>query len=224
LLALERLLGSERYAVVRGQGGEGKTALAAEFARWMVRSQRFQRAAFVSVEEHTTVSAVLDVIGQQLVPSYSVATFKSLELAEQPVARVLREQPTLLIVDNLESILQPAYLAADTPDALTEDNLEELKAILALCERLGDHGDTRLVFTSREALPAPFAGEANRCELQRLHRADAVRLVQRVINEGAAAASVVDAELAAIEELVEAVHGHARTLTLLEPSLRRLGV
>jgi hypothetical protein len=55
LLALQRLLGGTgfqpvsargdrleayptRYAVVRGQGGEGKTALAAEFARWMVRS------------------------------------------------------------------------------------------------------------------------------------------------------------------------------------------
>ena len=37
LLALQRLLRHERYAVVRGQGGEGKTALAAEFARWMVR-------------------------------------------------------------------------------------------------------------------------------------------------------------------------------------------
>ena len=33
LLALERLLARERYAVIRGQGGEGKTALAVELAR-----------------------------------------------------------------------------------------------------------------------------------------------------------------------------------------------
>ena len=39
LLALERLLRQERWAVLRGQGGEGKTALAAELARWLVRSQ-----------------------------------------------------------------------------------------------------------------------------------------------------------------------------------------
>src|SRR4029078_2219112 len=91
-------------------------------------------------------------------------------------------------------------------------------------ERLHRCGETRLVFTSRETLPAPFDGAANRCELQRLHRDDAVKLVQRVVHEGAAAASVAEAELAAIEELVEAVHGHARTLALLEPSLRRIGV
>lgn len=52
LLALERLLRYQRYAVIRGQGGEGKTALAAEFARWWVRSQQIERAVFVSVESH----------------------------------------------------------------------------------------------------------------------------------------------------------------------------
>jgi tetratricopeptide (TPR) repeat protein len=224
LLALERLLNRERFVVLRGQGGEGKTALAAEFARWMVRSQRFQRAAFVSVEEHSTQHAVLDVLGRQLVPSYSVATFDSIEQAEQPVARALREQSTVLVIDNLESILQPPYVAADTHHVLTENNRRELAAILALCQRLNAHGDTRLVFTSRETLPAPFDAETNRRELRRLHRGDAVRLVQHVVNDSATAASVADAELAAIEELVEAVHGHARTLTLLEPSLQRLGV
>ncbi|MSQ48500.1 MAG: CHAT domain-containing protein, partial [Deltaproteobacteria bacterium] len=63
LLALQRLLhqgGLVRYAVVRGQGGEGKTALAAEFARWMVRSQQMHRAAFVSVETYGNQRAVVD--------------------------------------------------------------------------------------------------------------------------------------------------------------------
>jgi hypothetical protein len=80
-LALQRLLHDERYAVVRGQGGEGKTALAAEFARWMVRSHQIRRAAFVSVETHSNRDAVLDAIGRQLVPDYSVATFDHLEKA-----------------------------------------------------------------------------------------------------------------------------------------------
>ncbi len=66
--------GGARYAVVRGQGGEGKTALAAEFARWLVRSQQMRRAAFVSVETHSHAAAVLDALGRQLVgPDYSVA-------------------------------------------------------------------------------------------------------------------------------------------------------
>ena len=66
LLALQRLLwpnSTARYAVVRGQGGEGKTALTAEFARWMVRSQHIHRAAFVSVETHSNQRAVLLALG-----------------------------------------------------------------------------------------------------------------------------------------------------------------
>src|SRR5262249_22018816 len=149
------------------------------------------------------------------------------------------EQPTMLVVDNLESVLPPPYLAADTPALLAEEDRSELTAILALCERLKDHGETRLVFTSREALPEPFDGEINRRELHCLHRHDAVRLVARVVHESEAAANaetrrptavgavrsgVTDSDLAEIEELVEAVHGHARTLALLAPSLRRVGV
>ncbi|HEY0991236.1 MAG TPA: CHAT domain-containing protein, partial [Kofleriaceae bacterium] len=224
LLALERLLARERHAVVRGQGGEGKTALAAEFARWMVRSQQIRRAAFVSVETHGTARAVLDAIGRQLVPGYSVAAFERGDDAEQAVARALVEQPTLLVIDNLESILVPPYLAAGAAEALSEDQRRELEAILALCQRLGASGETRLVFTSREALPPPFDQEASRCELYRLGREDAVKLVERVVNEGAAETGVADAERTEIEDLVEAVNGHARTLARLAPSLRHLGV
>ncbi|MCP5104293.1 MAG: TIR domain-containing protein, partial [bacterium] len=50
LLKLERLLGLKSYAVLCGQGGEGKTTLAAELGRWLVRTRRFGRAVFVSVE------------------------------------------------------------------------------------------------------------------------------------------------------------------------------
>jgi tetratricopeptide (TPR) repeat protein len=226
LLALQRLLrddGKARYAVVRGQGGEGKTALAAELARWMVRSHQIRRAAFVSVETHSNAAAVLDVIGRQLVPKYSVATFEDLEQAILPVERALAEQSTLLVVDNMESILLPPYL--ETPEALSEEARRELEAILGLCKRLSAKGDTRLVFTSREALPAPFDAERNRRELHRLDREDAVKLVERALNrEDGGAGAAVDAAQEAIEQLVDAVHGHARTLALLAPALRSGGV
>jgi len=226
LLALQRLLrqdGNARYAVVRGQGGEGKTALAAEFARWMVRSHQIRRAVFVSVETHSNLAAVLDAIGRQLVPDYSVATFKDLEQAILPVERALAEQSTLLVVDNMESILLPPYL--ETPEALSEEAHHELKAILELCKRLDAKADTRLVFTSREALPAPFDAARNRRELPQLDREDAVKLVERALNQEAdGAGAAADAAREAIEQLVDAVHGHARTLALLAPTLRSRGV
>ena len=225
LLALQRLLRTERYAVVRGQGGEGKTALAAEFARWLVRSQQMRRAAFVSVETHGHVQAVLDALGRQLVgEKYSVAAFADLEQAILPVERALIEQPTLLVVDNMESVLLLPFLAEDTPAALTDDLHCELDAILKLCTRLNVQGNTRLLFTSREALPTPFANPRHQGELHQLAREDAVKLVERVLNVAGGDGGSSDAAREEIEQLVDAVHSHARTLALLAPALRARGV
>ena len=231
LLALERLLRQERWAVVRGQGGEGKTALAAELARWLVRSQQLRRAAFVSVELCSHKDAVLDALGRQLVGAdYSAAKYDSPEQALLPIERALREQPTLLVIDNMESVLLPPYL--DTPDLLSEEAALELQAILALAERLLRAGETRLVFTSREALPAPFEANSQRWELHQLEKGDAVALIERSLAAGessgaagaGAGAAALEARREEIEALVAAVQGHARTLALLAPELRRRGV
>ncbi|MFM9099786.1 MAG: hypothetical protein ACKOPS_00040, partial [Cyanobium sp.] len=104
-----------------------------------------------------------------------------------------------------------------------------------LAQRLLRAGETRILFTSREALPAPFDGERQRRELQRLGRSDAVALVERSLAaaggspRGTSEGSVprgeaLEAQREEIEALVEAVQGHARTLALLGPELRRRGV
>ena len=52
-----------------------------------------------------------------------------------------------------------------------------------------------------------------------------MKLVERVLNrEKAGAGAAADAAREAIEQLVDAVHGHARTLALLAPALRSRGV
>ena len=224
LLALQRLLREARYAVVRGQGGEGKTALAAEFARWVVRSQQLQRAAFVSVETHSNHRAVVDALGKQLVnKDFSAAG--DLDVAIQQVERALQEQPALLVIDNMESVLLPPFMEEETPEALSQEAAQDLKAILAVCERLLKVGETRVIFTSREALPAPFDTARNRRELHQLDREDAVKLVERVLNAADGDTGVSsNAAREEIEQLVDAVHCHARTLSLLATSLRERGV
>jgi hypothetical protein len=190
-----------------------------------VRSQQIRRAAFVSVETHSHLEAVLDALGRQLRHDYSVATFEDWEQAILPIELALTEQSTLLVIDNMESILLPPYLQAQTPEALSEENKLELDEILQLCARLQNKGKTRLVFTSREALPAPFDNQRNRRELHRLDKEDAVKLVERVLNAAQAGGEGAPSEdREAIEQLVEAVHGHARTLALLAPSLQSRGV
>lgn len=106
LLALERLLHAAPYAVVRGSGGAGKTTLAAELARWLVATRRFAQAAFVSLENYADPRSILDSLGRQLVAGWSsVAEQAEPAQARQAVARALRDRPSLLVIDNCESVL-----------------------------------------------------------------------------------------------------------------------
>lgn len=223
LLALERLLHKEPWAVVRGTGGQGKTTLAAELARWLVRTDRFARAAFVSLEHHRDARAVLDTLGHQLIGShYTVAEYSDLDEALQPVERALADQPAILVLDNCESVLPERSEPADVPDS--EDASTE---IFNLCRRLLEaDSQTRLIFTTREPLPAPFDHRGRERELGALSRNDAIELVTEVVQQNGWTPPADDAGNTPqeIEELVEAVNRHARALVLLAREVARRGV
>ncbi|MFZ4664550.1 MAG: tetratricopeptide repeat protein, partial [Caldilineaceae bacterium] len=220
LLHLERLLHQQPYAVIRGSGGLGKSALAVELVRWLVRSGRFGRAAFVNVEAHNVqdVRGVLDQIGAQLLPQYTVAQYGAdLAAARQPVERALRDFPTILLIDNMESVLPD-------PQGNIPDGVADVTALLALCQQLLAASErTRLLFTSREALPAPFAHARNTVELGRLGQSEAIHLVERVLAEQGWAPPVNDDATtpAEVAELVETVNGHPRALVLLAREVAR---
>ena len=172
----------------------------------------------MSLEHLLDARAALDSLGQQLLPDgdkYSVAEFPDLE-ALQPVARALADDPAIIVVDNVESIL-PAF----------GDGTAEAPEIFRVCQQLLDADPrTRLVFTSREPLPAPFDRGAATLELGALSQDDAIRLVERVMaNAGwqppARDSGETPEEVAA---LVRSVHCHARALVLLAPEVARPGV
>ncbi|RZM81817.1 tetratricopeptide repeat protein [Leptolyngbya iicbica] len=220
LLRLERLLQQEPYAVIRGSGGLGKTALAVELARWLVQSGRFQRAAFVSVEPQNVqdVKGVLDIIGRQLVPKYLVAQYgDDLTAALQPIERALRDFSTVIVLDNLESVL---------PDAQGQNpaGVADVTELLALCQKLlAADPRCRLLFTSREPLPAPFA-QPRKCTvtLDRLTKEDAIQLVEQVMAQHGWEPPATDNATtpAEITELVETVNRHPRALVLLAREVR----
>lgn len=223
LLALERLLLDSGYAVIRGAGGAGKTTLAVELARWLVRTGRFGRAAFVSLEEYTDSRSALDCLGRQLLPEgegWSVAHYQDLDQALQPVERALVDRPTILVLDNLESVLPDgtgASLAGAGP-------WPEFIALFA--RLLAAAAGTRLVFTSREPLGPPFDhARAERC-LGALDQEDAIKLVSQVMANAGLIPDPADPgdRQGQIEALVESVHCHARALVLLAPALGLLGV
>ena len=223
LLALERLLDAEAYAAIRGQGGEGKTTLAVELARWLVRTGRHARAAFVSFEQYTDARGVLDSLGQQLLPegdAWSVADFPDLKRALQPVERTLRDRPTVIVLDNLESVL-PDKTGQQPPGAAPINELFDL------CHQLLDASpNTRLIFTTREPLPPPFDHARRQIALGPLTREDAIALVGEVMKQEGLTPKADDpgSDPQEITELVEAVDRHARALVLLARELAHRGV
>jgi tetratricopeptide (TPR) repeat protein len=209
LLAAERLLARERYVVLRGEGGEGKTTLAAELVRWLVRTRRFERAAFVSLEHAFDERAVLWTLGDQLVDGFASEAGQDEERARKLLRASLAATPTILLFDNMETALA------------SEDLIDK---VLALAQELMRQGETRLVFTTREPLPAPFARHL--LDISRLGRVDAVALVARVLGREDAVPYVGDEGESEDEivELVDAVRGHARSLVLLAQEVAVAGV
>jgi tetratricopeptide (TPR) repeat protein len=220
LLTAERLLAGERYVVFQGDGGEGKTTLAAELARWLVFTRRFRRGAFARLDQDGDARKVLYAIGEQLVPGYLSRAAQNPAHARQLVERALAEQATVIVLDNMESVLAPA----PGSEAHLAFEPETLKGIMGLCQALAKHGETRLIFTSREPLPEPFS--RNLVKVDRLDRPDAIRLVGRVLGEGKLMPDAADPGESEqeIEKLVDAVGCHARSLVLLAGEVVASGV
>jgi hypothetical protein len=212
LLQVERLLEHQPYAVLRGQGGAGKTTLAVELARWLVQSRRFERCAFVSVEQYTHPDYVLEQLLQQLVnPNHNFAAeyASDTDKALQAIRRVLENERVLIVVDNVEALL------AD------EGNVGAVFGVLAKLLP-----PSHLLFTTREALPAPFNHKAREIVLGALSVTDAKALVMQVMNNEGLHLRHDDQGNTPqeVDDLVGSVGCHARALVLLARELAQRGV
>lgn len=133
-----------RRISLTGFGGQGKTELALEAGRWLVRTGRFERAVFVNYSQmqgadarSMAVSTMSSVLGQSLIDA-------------DAATHALRETPTLVILDNLEAV---------SGDALSE--------LLTAAVAWSCAGNSRILFTSR----TPDFGHADyRIEGTRVHR------------------------------------------------------
>jgi tetratricopeptide (TPR) repeat protein len=146
-----------RYSIT-GFGGQGKTALALEAGRWLLRTKLFERACFVSYAAYQGSDPV-----SMAVSTMSAALQESLVDAAAAEA-ALKRVPTLLILDNLESLADGR-------------GLHELLDAAALWS---EAGASRVLLTSRQpdfAHPSyPLAGSYSHRHwpLQGLREDDAV--------------------------------------------------
>jgi hypothetical protein len=166
----------------------------------------------VSLEQLHEPRAVLDALGRQLVPSFLLAEHADLAHGLQVLERKLEEDRVIIIVDNVESVLT---------DTSTEAAVDESKRVLPLFETLGRIGATRLLFTSRQALPKPFDG--NDLEVGRLEREEARRLIAAVFATLTTSPGSTPRDVE-VDALIDAVSGHARSLVLLAPIVLARGV
>ncbi len=123
--------GTRRISVT-GFGGQGKTALAAETGRWLLRSGMFRRCCFVDFSAFQGVDPLSFAVS-----SLSAALEKSLANAAE-AEEVLKTLPALLILDNLES--------------LRDEKENRQTALLDAAARWSRAGQTRVLITTRQNL------------------------------------------------------------------------
>ncbi len=115
-----------RRITVSGFGGQGKTYLVQEAGRWLYRAGMFQKVCFVDYAAFQGVDAVGLAVS-------TLATVLDKSLVDAAAAiQALREQPTLLILDNLEA-LQP----------------QPLRELLDVAKHWSEVGDCRVLLTTR---------------------------------------------------------------------------
>jgi tetratricopeptide (TPR) repeat protein len=120
----------------------------------------------------------------------------------------------------------PSKIESEDNDKLAACPTSEAE-IFDLCRALLDAGPaTRIVFTSREALPAPFDKKLCERRLGPLDRDDAIKLVAEVMKQEGLTPKSDDpgSDPREIVELVEAVNCHARALVLLAREVSHGGV
>lgn len=215
LLRAERTLVKSRYVTLRSSGGEGKTTLAAELAQWLVRTHRFGRAALIAFDKLPMPDrkGALYALGAQIVPNFMGQAAGDEVRAQHLVERALHEDAVVIVFDNLETVL-PA------PESLTTDP-DVAAALWTWIAALMTIGRTRVVLTTREPMPAPL--DRHDLPLGRLDRDEAIALVHDVLSAKNMSPGTGEETEQILEDFVETVGRHARSLVLLAPEIALAG-
>ena len=126
--------------------GAGKTATAAEFARWYQLTGAVQAVLFTSFEHHLTLARLLDQAGGLFGPVLEEAGVQWAALGEvqrrEVAVSLLSQVPVLWVWDNIEPV---AGFPAGAPSAWTAAEQEELAGFLRDLAGAG----CKVVLTSR---------------------------------------------------------------------------
>jgi len=132
LLALDRSFDTQQIVLLHAYAGSGKTATAAEFARWYKLTSGVQGPVlFTSFEQYNPLSRVLNQIGDTFGGTMEQAGIHWLALDEDKrrnvALQVLKQIPVLWIWDNVEPV---AGFPVGTESAWSTKEQQELSDFL----------------------------------------------------------------------------------------------
>ena len=132
LLALDRAFDTEHVVLLHAFAGSGKTATAAEFARWYAGTGGVDGPVlFTSFELYKPLPHVLDQLGALFEEELERAGVQWLALDDRArrdvVLKVLQQAPVLWIWDNVEPV---GGFPAGTPSAWRDEEQRELASFL----------------------------------------------------------------------------------------------
>ena len=216
LLQVERHLLRGKLVIIHGFGGVGKTALVREAADWLTRTGMYTGACFVSFEHGGDAATLLSALGSYLgvYDGHYNPNDRTAALARLKPA--LKEKPTLVIADNLESILPggeaPLEAAIRTHlwDALLD--LAKLGAGVLLTTRDTTFGDGRLS-PGRQVAHLALGG---------LYPEDAYTLASRLLVD--LQIDRARAPYADLRDLLKQLDHHPLAIQLVLPALRTISL
>jgi len=171
---IERWLLRGSAVVVHGFGGMGKTAIAREAADWLTGAGMYQTACFVSFEHGGDAAMLLSALGHRLGVDFDS---RETDAALGRLRVALKQRPTLVIADNLESILPGGEAPLDAATrAQLWDVLLQLSAAGAgviVTSRDASFGDGRMA----------HGKEVKHLELGGLHPEDAYALAAQLFKD-----------------------------------------
>ena len=207
LLALERAFARRRIVVLHGFGGQGKTALSTQAGVWLTRTGLFRQALFLSVEQGGGLELALAEFGHGLLgQDFNIHDGEPVAAIAEALART----PTLLVLDNFESILPGGDVALPPTD---------LTALLDAAAAWASQGESRLLITTRDTsfghdAYAPGRGCVH-IPLAGLAGEEALELAGQILEDR----SIPRPGRASLQELLSALGGHPLSLQLVLPHL-----
>jgi len=212
LLQMERWLSQGKLVIITGFSGGGKTALAREAADWLTRTGMYSRACFISFEHGGDTSTLLSTLGRFLGVYDDYYNPQDHAMALARLVSTLKQYPTLVIADNLESLLPKGESPLPLEERLalweTLRELSKLKAGVLLTSRDPQVGDGQL-----------GQGKAvGHLALGGLHLEDAILLASRLLDQ--LKIDRICAPYRELCDLLEQLDYHPLAIQLVLPTLR----